>query len=171
VKMINVADDGTIVYDHTLDMSSVYGVFAFNIVPIDDPRLTQTIKQVENRLVCKTGVSGVARYEGDRYYRSVEDVPGNPWFITTLWLAQYYIERAKKESDFGEVHKWLAWVTKYAISSGVLSEQIHPHTGAQLSASPLTWSHSEYVATIIKYLNRLEELGICLKCNPLYTGE
>lgn len=171
VKMININDDGTIVYDYTLDMSSAYGVFEFGVLPIDDPRLTQMIKHIENRLVCKTGVSGVARYEGDRYYRSVHDVPGNPWFITTLWLAQYYIERAKKESDFGEVHKWLAWVTKYAIPSGVLSEQIHPYTGAQLSAAPLTWSHSEYVATIVKYLNRLEELGICLKCNPLYTGE
>lgn len=171
IKMINVADDGTIVYDHTLDMSSVYGIFAFDVLPVDDPRLVETIKQVENRLVCKTGVSGVVRYEGDRYYRSVEGVPGNPWFITTLWLAQYYIERAKRESDFGDVHKWLAWATKYATPSGVLSEQIHPHTGAQLSAAPLTWSHSEYVATIVKYLNRLEELGICLKCNPLYTGE
>lgn len=168
VKMINVADDGTITYDKTLDMSSIYGVFAFGVLPIEDLRLERAIKEVEKRLVCTTGILGVARYEGDRYYRSVEGVPGNPWFITTLWLAQYYIARAKKESDFGEVHKWLAWTTEHAMSSGVLSEQLHPYTGEQLSAAPLTWSHSEYVATVIKYLSRLEELGICLKCNPLY---
>ncbi len=168
VKMLNVSDDGTIIYDKTLDMSSVYGVFAFGVLDIDDPRITRAIKQVEERLVVKTEVSGVVRYEGDRYYRSVDGVPGNPWFITTLWLAQYHIAHAKKESDFAEVHKWLAWATKHASSSGMLSEQLHPYTGEQLSATPLTWSHSEYVMTIIKYLDRLEELGICLKCNPLH---
>ena len=53
----------------------------------------------------------------------------------------------------------------------MFSEQLHPYTGAQLSATPLTWSHSEYIMTIAKYLNRLEELGICLKCNPMYTQQ
>ncbi len=168
VKMLNVSDDGTITYDKTLDMSSVYGVFAFGVLDIDDPRLTRAVKQVEERLVVKTEVSGVVRYEGDRYYRSVDGVPGNPWFITTLWLAQYHIAHAKKESDFAEVHKWIAWTVRHASFSGMLSEQLHPYTGEQLSATPLTWSHSEYIMTIIKYLNRLEELGICLRCNPLY---
>lgn len=171
IKMLNVADDGTIAFDKTLDMSSIYGVFAFGVLDIDDPRLARAIRQVEERLVCKTGVSGVVRYEGDRYYRNVDGVPGNPWFITTLWLAQYYITRAKNEMDFNDVHKWLSWATKHAAQSGVLSEQLHPYTGEQLSATPLTWSHSEYVTTVIKYLDRLEELGICLKCNPLYNGE
>ncbi len=169
VKMLNIDDDGVITYDKTLDMSSIYGVFAFGILDIGDPRLTRAIKQVEERLVVKTEVSGVVRYEGDRYFRSVDGVPGNPWFITTLWLAQYYIALAKNEADFEPVHKWIAWAVKHASSSGMLSEQLHPYTGEQLSATPLTWSHSEYVMTIIKYLDRLEELGICLKCNPLYT--
>ncbi len=168
VKMLNVADDGTITYDKTLDMSSIYAVFEFGVLDIDDPRLARAIKQVEERLVCKTEVSGVARYEGDRYFRSVGGVPGNPWFITSLWLARYYIARAKKEADFAPVHQWLAWATKHAGTSGMLSEQLHPYTGEQLSATPLVWSHSEYVITVLTYLNRLEELGICLRCNPLY---
>ncbi|MBI5798769.1 MAG: glycoside hydrolase family 15 protein [Candidatus Yonathbacteria bacterium] len=171
VKMLNVADDGTITHDKTLDMSSVYGVFAFGILDIDDPRLARAIKQVEDCILVKTDVGGVARYEGDIYFRNTTGVPGNPWIITTLWLAQYYIARAKKESDFDLVHKWLAWITKYAGSSGMFSEQLHPYTGEQLSATPLTWSHSEYIMTIGKYLNRLEELGICLKCNPMYTQQ
>lgn len=171
IKMINVLDDGTIEYDRMLDMSSIYGVFTFGVLEIDDPRLARAIKQVEERLVCKTAVSGVVRYEGDRYYRSVDGVPGNPWFITTLWLVQYYIAVAKKESDLAPVHEWFAWATKYASPSGMLSEQLQPYTGEQLSATPLTWSHSEYVMTVIKYLDRLEELGICLKCNPLYQEQ
>lgn len=169
VKMINVSDDGTITTDHTLDMSSIYSIFSFGVLDVNDPRITRSIKQVEDRLVVKTSVGGVVRYEGDIYFRDSSGVPGNPWIITSLWLAQYYIAKAKKESDFAKVHEWLAWTIKHAGESGVLSEQLHPYTGAQLSATPLTWSHSEYIMTIIKYLDRLEELGICLKCNPMYT--
>lgn len=168
VKMLNVLDDGTFVYDKTLDMSSIYGVFTFGVLDIDDPRLARAIEQVEARILCKTNISGVVRYENDRYFRSATGVPGNPWIITTLWLAQYYIARAKKESDFEEVKKWIAWTLKYAGPSGMLSEQLDPFTGEQLSATPLAWSHAEYIITVIKYLNRLEELGICLRCNPLY---
>lgn len=168
VKMLNVLDDGTLSYDKTLDMSSIYGVFAFGVLDINDPRLSRAVEQVEARILCKTSISGVVRYENDRYFRSATGVPGNPWIITTLWLAQYYIARAKKESDFEEVKKWIAWTLKYAGPSGMLSEQLDPFTGEQLSATPLAWSHAEYIITVIKYLNRLEELGICLRCNPLY---
>lgn len=170
VKMINVNEDGTIFYDRTLDMSSLYGIFAFGVLDVDDARLTRMVKQVEERILVKTAIGGIARYEGDIYFRDTAGVPGNPWIITTLWLAQYYIAIAKKESDFREVHKWLEWTAKYAGLSGVLSEQLHPYTGEQISATPLTWSHSEYIMTIVKYLDKLEELGICLKCNPLYQN-
>jgi GH15 family glucan-1,4-alpha-glucosidase len=169
--MINITDDGTIIQDSTLDMSSVYGVFAFGILDINDPRLTRAVRQIEERLQIKTSVGGIARYEGDIYFRDSTGVPGNPWIITSLWLAEYYIALAKKESDFDLVHQWITWAAKHTSSSGILSEQLHPYSGEPLSATPLTWSHSEYILTITKYLNRLEELGICLKCNPLYTEE
>jgi GH15 family glucan-1,4-alpha-glucosidase len=171
IKMLNVADDGTITRDTTLDMSSIYGIFAFEVLDIDDPRLTRAIKQVESRIKLKTSVGGVARYEGDRYFLRSTGVPGNPWIITSLWLAQYYVALAKKESDFAPAHEWIAWATKHASSAGLFSEQLDPYSGEPLSATPLTWSHSEYIMTITKYLDRLEELGICLKCNPLYTEE
>ncbi|KKU81740.1 MAG: Glycoside hydrolase 15-related protein [Parcubacteria group bacterium GW2011_GWA1_47_8] len=169
IKMINVDDAGTMSYDKTLDMSSVYGIFAFGVLDIDDERLTRAIGQVESRLLCKTNVSGVARYEGDPYFQITSNVPGNPWIITTLWLAQYYIARAKKEADFEQAKKWLTWATEHASPSGMFPEQLHPYTGEQLSAMPLTWSHAEFITTIVRYLDKLEELGICLKCNPLYS--
>ncbi|MFZ2831757.1 MAG: glycoside hydrolase family 15 protein [Minisyncoccia bacterium] len=171
VKMLNVADDGSLIYDRTLDMSSVYGVFAFDVLDIDDPRLARAIEQVEKRILLKTEVGGVARYEGDVYFRSVQGVTGNPWIITSLWLAQYYVAKAKNEADMAPVHQWLAWANKHTTASGIFSEQLHPYTGEPLSATPLTWSHSEYIMTVIKYLNKLHELGICLKCNPLYTND
>ena len=85
-------------------------------------------------------------------------MPGNPWFISTLWLAQYYLTQVKKPEDTESVKRLLLWVTKHTMLSGILSEQLDPHTGEQLSAAPLTWSHSEYVITVLEYLKALSSL-------------
>ena len=153
--------------DRTLDISSFYALFQFGILDVDDPKFPRIVENIQKRLVCQTEVGGIARYEGDYYFRVSEELPGNPWIITTLWLAQYYIRKAKSEADFEEALKLLNWAVDRALPSGVLSEQMNPYTGEQLSATPLTWSHSEYVATVILYLERLEELGICQKYNPI----
>lgn len=165
-KMVNFID-GEPKIDKTLDMSSVYGIYAFGVLPEDDKRVEKAIENVEKRLKCNTSVGGVVRYEGDKYYLRSSEVPGNPWFITTLWLAQYHIARAEKESDLEKVKEWLSWTTKHSLPSGVLSEQLDPHTGEQISAAPLAWSHAEFVITIIKYLDKLKELGICEDCYPI----
>ena len=164
-KMINIKDD-EFIYDKTFDMSSVYGVFAFGVLPIDDERLEVAMKNTEERLSVGTHTKGIARYEGDLFNRRGEDVVGNPWFITTLWLAQYYIARAKNEEDFTVVKEWMSWAVDNSLASGVLSEQLDPYTGEQISAAPLTWSHAEFVKTVVDYLDKMEELGLCKKCTP-----
>ncbi len=92
--------------------------------------------------------------------RDDKDSAGNPWFVTTLWYAEYLIATATKEHDFDHVRDIFTWVTKRQLSSGVLSEQLSPATGGQLSVAPLTWSHSGFVSAVIKYLDKLQELGI-----------
>ncbi len=151
--------DGNVVADDTLDFSSIYGVFRFRVLDAHDPMVTEAIKTMEN-LASKIPVGGMMRYEGDVYHRKFDDVPGNPWIITTLWLAQYYIVTAREEADFAKVKEILQWVVSQATTTGVLPEQIDAHTRHHLSATPLTWSHSEFVSTIINYLEKLEELEI-----------
>lgn len=159
-RMINIGEDG-IQIDKTLDMSTIFGLVHFGVLPVDDPRIKESIKLVEEKIMCKTTVGGVARYEGDGYYRVNPEVPGNPWFITTLWLAQYYIEIAKKPDELEPALKWLKWVQKYALPSGVISEQLNPYTGSHISTAPLTWSHSEFVLTVVKYIRKMEAFGLC----------
>lgn len=53
----------------------------------------------------------------------------------------------------------LEWVAEHALPSGVLAEQVHPHTNEPLSVSPLTWSHGTAVVAVLDYLEKLEKLG------------
>ncbi|MDP3645979.1 MAG: glycoside hydrolase family 15 protein [bacterium] len=165
VKMINRKGEET-VYDTTVDISSVYGIFAFGVLPANDPRLARAFDATVRRLSYGISIGGLARYEGDEYYKKNVQAAGNPWIITTLWYAEYLIANARTDADFDRVREIFSWVVRRALPSGVLSEQVHPQTGAQLSTSPLAWSHSAYVSAILKYLDRLEELGICVACNP-----
>ena len=166
-KLINVEKDGSFSYDDTIDVSSFYGVFRFGVLDIDDDRLTTCVKVLEETLLNSSEVGGLPRYEGDNYFRVSPHSPSNPWFITTLWLAQYYAKSARTEHDLKEVKKCLEWAEKHSLSSGVMSEQLHPDSGSHLSIAPLTWSHSTYINTVIDYLEKLEELGICKACNPV----
>ncbi len=54
---------------------------------------------------------------------------GNPWFICTLWLADYRIAVAKQKEDLKGALEILEWTCKRALASGVLAEQVNPHDG------------------------------------------
>ncbi len=153
--------------NRTLDMSSVYGIYKFQVLAADDVLLKRCIEKTVSKLEVKTPIGGIARYEGDAYHFRGGDIPGNPWVITTMWLAQYYIEIAKSESDMEPVRRLISWAVKRANSAGILAEQYDPYTGEHISASPLAWSHAEYVTTIINYLEKLEKLGVCKACYPI----
>ena len=115
---------------------------------------------VEEKLRCPPPVGGFARYWGDRYHRVMpqEVGPGNPWFIATLWMADYHIARAQSRDGLSRALDLLEWVRKWALPSGTLAEQLDPRSGAPLNVSPLTWSHGAFVATVLHYLARWREL-------------
>ncbi|MEX1087334.1 MAG: glycoside hydrolase family 15 protein, partial [Candidatus Paceibacterota bacterium] len=158
VKLLNINND-KIEYDKTVDASSFYGIFRFNILPPDDERLQRTFQLTRKELSDPIPTGGVARYKGDTYFTVDHQLPGNAWFVTTLWFVQYTILKAKTIDDLSGINEELEWVAQHALASGVLSEQIDPHTGEQVSIAPLAWSHAEYVYTVINYMEKLEELG------------
>ncbi len=157
-KLIDIKN-GAILHDNTVDISSFYGLFKFEVLGVEDSKLTSFLKIIKDKLMCQTKLSGVSRFENDQYYRASKDIPGNPWFITTLWFAQYQISISKSKEELQKAKEWLSWVFKNALPSGVLSEQVDPFTGAQLSASPLSWSHAEFVITVLEYIKKMESLN------------
>jgi GH15 family glucan-1,4-alpha-glucosidase len=162
VRMINVGADGAIMPDMTLD-SSLTGLYQFGMFSADCDEIRKTMDAIQERLVVKTSVGGVARYENDYYHQvshDIQNVAGNPWFICVCWLAEYFISRAQTEDELHQALAPLQWVRDHALPSGVLAEQVDPYTDAPLSVSPLTWSHAEYVAAVRWYVGkhrRLEE--------------
>ena len=102
---------------------------------------------------------GLARFENDGYMRVSDNFPGNTWYICTLWLADFYIASARTKKDLEPALKILEWVADTALPSGVLAEQLDPETGEPVSVSPLTWSHSTFVATTANYLLKDRKLS------------
>lgn len=138
--------------------ASLYGLALLGAFEPEEPELVATLARVREKLWVTTAVGGLARYEGDYYQRASQAVPGNPWFICTLWAAQYGILRARTREALAPVLELLEWTAAKVLPSGVLAEQVHPETGAPLSVSPLTWSHATYVVAVLDYLAKLRTL-------------
>jgi GH15 family glucan-1,4-alpha-glucosidase len=170
-RAISMRNDGGFDVDTTID-SSLFGLFYFGAFPANDAMVRDTMRAVEDSLWTGKEIGGLARYENDGYMRVRRDganFPGNPWFICTLWLAEYRIASANTLEELERSVELLEWVVTHALPSGVLAEQVDPLTGAPLSVSPLTWSHSTVVSTIMAYLRKLEALLACQACGrPLF---
>ncbi len=152
--------DGTLEKDTTLD-SSLYGIFEFGAFTPEDSRVVNTMNAVIEQLWVKTEVGGIARYVNDYYFKKsddIENVPGNPWVICTLWMAEWFADAAKDSEGLAKCRDIINWAVRYALDSGVFAEQVHPYTGEDLSVSPLTWSHATFVLAVEKYLYKYRQL-------------
>lgn len=112
----------------------------------------------------KAGVGGLARHENDTYHQVSEDtanVPGNPWFVCTAWLAQRYVARARTPEELQPAREIFAWIASRALPSGILAEQVNPYTDQPPSVSPLTWSHAEFSTAVLDYVDKLSGLTRC----------
>ncbi len=168
VKAVFRSRPGEFTYDYTLDFSSSYGVYEFGVVPKDDSHLAMSFETMSRELELKEGtIRGMPRNQGDMYYRTSKDAAPNPWTVTTLWKAQYLLSRVKTADDLAQITGLLEWVVERATDSGMLSEQVNPYTGEALSVTPLVWSHAEFVTTVVEYIQKMDDLGLCAACYPL----
>ena len=154
LRSLQSSGDGRFDPDPTID-ASMFAVFYLGCMPADDEMVVNTMESIRTHLNVE---GGVARFQQDGYMRVSDKIIGNPWFICTLWMADYYIASARNEGDLKPAMDIIEWVVNHALPSGVLAEQIDPMTGTHVSVSPLTWSHSTFIATACKYLTKLAEV-------------
>ena len=162
LRGLYVDNEGNLIADETPE-SSVYGIFAFGVLPADDKRVVSTMEAIKQELWVKTEIGGIARYRDDYYFRNSDDIdiiPGNPWFICTLWLADWHVQSAKTVVDLKEAKILIEWAADNIMETGMLPEQLHPITGEPQSVAPLTWSHATFIMVVERYLSKMNELTI-----------
>jgi len=154
------AREGKMQLDRTID-ASLFATFYFDVFPAESAMVEGTMRAIRDKLWVQTEIGGVARYEDDSYQRVADagtPVPGNPWIICTLWLAEHAIARATTVAELQSALDLVRWVRSRARPSLVLPEQIHPFTGGPLSVSPFTWSHAQVISVVRGYLESLRNL-------------
>jgi oligosaccharide amylase len=160
VRRVTIDDDGTQTIDMVLD-SAIAGLWRFGMYSPDDNRIVQTMTAIADQLSNKAATGGVARYSNDYYFKvepDIKKVPGNPWFMCTLWLAQWYIATAKSTHDLKPARDIINWVVAHQMPAGLLSEQLDPNSGAPVSVSPLTWSHAEFIVAVDEFSRKAHRL-------------
>lgn len=95
--------------------------------------MRNTANQIEKSF--NYNIGGTGRYPSDTYYG------GNPWVITTLWLAIYYA----KLGDILKASQLIKFVADKTSELGLMPEQLEKNTGKFISAFPLGWSHAMFL--------------------------
>ncbi|HYB83765.1 MAG TPA: glycoside hydrolase family 15 protein [archaeon] len=141
--------------DDTVDASLV-AVNTLGVLPIDDPRFAGTMKAVEEHLWLPGRIGGIARYPDDKYLRVSPELIGNPWILTTLYLAMCYVEA----NALAKAKKMIEWATERASPTGLLAEQVNAFDGGSVGVLPLGWSHASYIIAVQKFAAKLASRGL-----------
>ncbi|RCX09975.1 oligosaccharide amylase [Anaerobacterium chartisolvens] len=125
--------------DPAIDVSLLGVAVPFEVFDALDPKVASTVKAIEEALT-SPGVGGIRRYEGDNY------IGGNPWILTTLWVALYYC----RIKDFSKAASYLKWAVGGRTELDMLPEQVNKDSGKPEWVIPLTWSHAMFVLVLIE---------------------
>ena len=129
--------------NESIDISLLSLTYPFEVLPPSDKRIRKTAVDIESAFHFK--VNGLGRYPSDQYYS------GNPWILTTLWLALYYQKLGKLE----KVEQLLKWALNNSTELGLLAEQIDKQTGKPISAIPLAWSHAFFILAALGFKEKM----------------
>lgn len=142
--------DGKVVGDPTIDSSATFGAFFYGLFAPDSPEVLSSVEKIKEVFTVTKDFPGLPRYENDTYRRTSDYVTGNFWHICTLWMAQYDIDKG----DLDSANNTLDWVKSFALSTGMMGEQVNADDSTSVSPAPLTWTHAEWVSTLLDYIGR-----------------
>lgn len=140
-----IVKNGVVEYNGIIDASSIFGAFMFGLFTVDSPEMIAATETFSTEMRSDPNIEAYPRYEHDEYHRVDPNTHGNWWFITTLWMAQYYLETDQHDRAIAIID----WVNEFSKQSSIMAEQISPTDHSLISPSPLTWSHAEYLATLL----------------------
>jgi GH15 family glucan-1,4-alpha-glucosidase len=125
-------------HDSTLDISQLGALYPYALDLGERQEIWPTMIQKMMTQLWRKGVGGIGRYESDPYRG------GNPWILTTLWLAL----AAAQTEQLDIARQCWQWVVSHVSQEGLFPEQIDPKTGRPSWVMPLTWSHAMFALAI-----------------------
>lgn len=105
-----------------------------------------------NKAFPELGVA-IGRYPEDRYDGYKTTGVGNPWFLTTLALGEYYCQARQETKNLKYVElteKQFARALFHSNRKGRMDEQFNHQTGHMQGAYELTWSHNAFMTAMMR---------------------
>lgn len=127
--------------DGKIDISLLGLVVPFKVFAPKEKKITNTIEKMN--LTLRTYTGGYLRYEGDCYMEG-----NNPWVISNLWLANYYLETGENK----KAKECFDFVVATSLENGLLGEQINNKTMKPAWVIGLGWSHAMFIIILEKLL-------------------
>ncbi len=128
--------------DKKIDVSILGAVVPFNLFTPKEKKILNTVERINMTLRTYTGA--YTRFERDQYMN------GNPWVVTTLWMANYYIEAGEKT----KAKECFDLITKTSSKHGFLGEQINNEKMEPAGAIGFSWSHAMYIIVLKKLIEK-----------------
>lgn len=132
--------------DNNMDISVIAAVYPFNVFNPNEKVIKNTVDKINMTL--RTHTSGYLRFEYDNYMGG-----NNPWIITTLWMALYYI----KINDLDNAKKCFSFVVNTSLRHGFLAEQVNNDDKNFKWVIGLGWSHAMFIIVLNELLKANEE--------------
>ena len=123
--------------DKKMDISILGLVYPFDVLNIYEKSVKNTIEKINMTLRTYTG--GILRFEDDHYIGGK-----NPWVISCLWMALYYVKAKKMD----EAVNLLNFVVNTASDNNFLAEQIDNESLKPAWVLGLGWSHAMFVLVL-----------------------
>lgn len=132
--------------DEIMDISVMGAVYPFDVFDVSEKVVKNTVDKINMTL--RTYKDGYLRFEGDSYMHGK-----NPWGITTLWMALYYL----KTGDISSAEKCFKFVVNTAAKHGFLSEQVSNEDEDYQWVIGLGWSHAIFIIVLDELLKAYEK--------------
>jgi len=133
--------------DFNVDASLLGLTYPNNIVKTDDPRMINTVKAIEQKIVIN---GGLHRYQFDYYDgEGTAQEGGGAWPILNFWLSIYWSIAGDKK----KANQYYNWVVDRVENDFLIPEQMFDDF--RKGIKPLAWSHAMFIIAS-KYLGYLK---------------
>lgn len=126
--------------DGKIDISLLGLVYPFKLFSSKEKKITNTIERMD--MTIRTYTGGYLRYEKDNY------CGGNPWVISNLWMANYYLDKGQKK----KAEECFKFAVNSATPNGFLPEQVDNSTMKAKWVIGLGWSHAMFITTLSRLM-------------------